>query len=133
MRPAADPVVAEVVGIALRLELALMIRLHEIGQLLALGIGDGVFLAVELEAQLALHVAGHGPAVQGIGLARSVRRKLHRPFVGAGPARLHRALAAPIDAHLHGPAALLPGHGWTWSGRLDSNQRLPAPKAGALP
>ena len=75
---------------------------HLVGNALALAIGDRVFLAVEVDGELLLHVAGRGPAHQGLDRLRLFRLIVQLPFLGLGPARLHRVLGGLVDACSHG-------------------------------
>src|SRR5262245_6303566 len=75
---------------------------HLVGNALALAIGDRVFLAVEADGELLLHVARRGPAHQRLDRARLLGLVVELPFVRLGPARLHRVFGGLEDACSHG-------------------------------
>src|SRR5437762_181709 len=103
MRPRLAAPEGKIVGIG-RLTPRRLLRLdHLIGDALALAIGDGVFLGVEAKGELLLHIAGRGPAHQGLDRPRLLRLVIELPFPGLGPARLHRVFGGLKNAC---------GHGW---------------------
>src|SRR5882724_8460761 len=61
---------------------------HLIGNALTLAIGHGVLLGVEAKGELLLHVAGRGPAHQGLDRPRLLGLIIELPFPGLGPPRL---------------------------------------------
>src|SRR3954453_15804131 len=72
-----------------------------IGDALALAIGDRLFLAVEVQRDLLLHVAGRGPAHQRLDRARLLGLVVELPFLGLRPAGLHRVLGGLENACGH--------------------------------
>src|SRR5262245_47346821 len=94
---------AEIVGIGLSHGLARFWLHHVIGEAIALRIGHGFFLAVEVEADLGLHVARTRPTHQGLDFAGCLRLKLEHPLFGAGRPGLHGGLGRLIDTGGHRP------------------------------
>src|SRR5215472_2637654 len=83
-----------------------VLRLDELeGNALPLAIGHRLFLAVEMQRELLLHVARRGPAHQGFDRARLLGLVLEPPFLGGGPARLHCVLGGLENASVHGWSA----------------------------
>src|SRR5665647_739354 len=78
---------------------------HLIGNALALAIGHRLLLGVEADGELLLHVAGGGPAHQGLDRARLLGFIIELPFLGLGGPRLHRVFGGLKDAcgHSIGP------------------------------
>src|SRR5262245_13420648 len=83
------------VGRGLRLD-------HLVRNALALAIGDRVFLGVEADGELLLHVARGGPAHQGLDRPRLFRLIVELPCFAIRLARLHRVLGRLEDARSHG-------------------------------
>ena len=104
MRPGLDALEGEIVGVGDRPLRRILGLDHLVGDALALAIGDRLFLAVEMQGQLLLHVARGGPAHQRLDGPRLLRLVVELPFPGLGPARLHRVLGG-----LENPC----GHGWS--------------------
>src|SRR5665213_921553 len=75
-----------------------------IGNALALAIGNRLFLGIEANRQLLLHVTRRGPAHQRLDRTRLLRLIIELPFAGLGGARLHRVFGRLKDAC---------GHGWS--------------------
>src|SRR5437868_5738007 len=97
----AHPVVAEIVGVALRLLDLVMRRDDGVVETLLLGKGDGFVECSKAEADLVQSVLSTGPAHQRLGSARGRRLVFENPFTGLRPARLHRILGRLEDASLH--------------------------------
>lgn len=150
MRPGDFAVIPEIVGIGNLTALRLVRLLDAEGNAVALRIGDGLFLALEAQAHLALHVGRGGVAHQRVDLARRLRLEFQNPVTGLGGAGLHGRLGRAENARRHFSylvACVVSNHvvsnckgrtetarpGIGWSERQDSNLRPPAPKAGALP
>ena len=70
MRPGLAAAEGEIVGIGDRTAHRFLWLDHLVGDALALAIGDRLFLAVEVQRDLLLHVAGRGPAHQWLDRAR---------------------------------------------------------------
>src|SRR4051794_37499577 len=117
-------------------ELRLM---HLVGNAVPLRIGDRFLLGGEAQIELALHVAGGGPAHQRFNDARLLGLVVEHPFAGPSVAGLHRGLGGLVDTCGHRTARLVSGSpsrspaSEGWSEQQDLNLRPPAPKAGALP
>src|SRR5437667_6188404 len=107
VRPRIEASEGEIVGVSDLLARGLLRLEQLIGNAVALAIGDGLFLAVEAEPQLLLHVAGRGPAHQGLDPARLLRLEVERPQFGVGVARLHRGTRRLVDPRHHGLLARL--------------------------
>src|SRR5207237_9040657 len=75
---------------------------HLVGDARPFAIGNGLFLAVETQAELLFHVARRSPAHQGLDVARLLRLVIEPPFPGRCPARLHRVFGGLKDACDHG-------------------------------
>src|ERR1700756_2623756 len=73
-----------------------------IGNALALAIGHRLFLGLEVNGELLLHVAGAGPAHQRFNLAWLFGLVIELPFLGLGGPRLHRVFGGLKDACGHG-------------------------------
>src|SRR5215207_6057194 len=132
MRPLADAVELEIVGVGDRPALRLLRLLDPVGDALAGRVGDRLLLRVEPQLHLLARVAGRRPAHQGLDLARLDAVELEQPLLRPGLAGLHRGLGGLVDAGGgHRSACLFSAR--RWSGRPDSNQRPSAPKADALP
>src|SRR5215475_11297131 len=96
----------EIVGIG-HLAIGRLLWLDQlIRDALALAIGHRLFLAVEIDRELLLHVAGGGPPHQRLDRSRLFRFVFKPPFLGLGSAGLHRVFGRPEDAR---------GHGWLGS------------------
>lgn len=102
MRPRCAAVVPEIVRIGDLSALGLIGFLQAVSQTFALGIGDGFFLRLEGEADLALHVAGRRVSHQGVNLARLLRLELENPISCLGCAGLHSSLGGAENARGHG-------------------------------
>src|SRR4051812_22717690 len=101
MRPVADAVEAEIVGIGLGLHAPCLRLFDDIGNALALCIGDRLFAGVEAEAQLPARVVGTGPAHQRIELAAGGWRELKHPLLSAPASRLHHRLRRFENPRVH--------------------------------
>src|SRR3981189_2191672 len=88
---------------------------HLVGNALALAIGHRLVLGVEAQAELLLHVAGGGPAHQGLDRPWWLRLLSELPFPGLGLARLHR-----VFGRLKNPR----GHGWSGPVKCATWRRL---------
>src|SRR6266567_4306452 len=75
---------------------------HLVRDALPFTIGNGLFLAVETQAELLFHVARGSPAHQGLDVARLLRFVIEPPFPGRCPARLHRVFGGLKNACDHG-------------------------------
>src|SRR3954452_24361789 len=104
MRPGLAAAEREIVGIGDRTAHRFLRLDHLVGDALALAIGDGFLLAVEVQRDLLLHVAGRGPAHQRLDRARLLGLVVELPFLGLRPAGLHRVLGGLENAC---------GHGWS--------------------
>ena len=149
VRPAAEAVVSEIVGIGLGPGGALARYLEAVHVALLLGVANRLRLAVEIEPHLALGVGRGGPAHERLDGAPTLGLELDDPARLIGAARLHGGVGLAVDAQVqgHSSGSLKNPRGrlthssriaglqrdtrvWRgWSGRLDSNQRLPAPKS----
>src|SRR5437868_14927880 len=111
MRPGFAAAEREIVGIG---DLAVRRRLrldHLVGNALALAIGDRVFLGVEADGELLLHVARRGPADQRLDRARLLRLVVELPLLRLRLARLQRVLGWLEDARGHGRSSALRSEG----------------------
>src|SRR5580692_2282133 len=135
VRPGAAPRVGEIVGIG-NAEPGRRLTLERlVGDAVALAIGDGLFLGVEFEPQLLLHVARTGPAHQRLDGARLFGLVIQHPFLGLGGAGLHRRAGWFIDSggHKRLPLDAPSRSEGGWSGQQDLNLRPGVPKTPALP
>jgi DNA-binding Lrp family transcriptional regulator len=103
VRPRLDALEGEIVGVGGRPAHRILGLDHLVGNALALAIGDRVFLGVEVQGELLLHVAGRGPAHQGLDRPGLLGLVIELPFPGHGPTRLHRVFGGLKNAC---------GHGW---------------------
>src|SRR5712692_8384191 len=94
----------EIVGIGGRPSNRLLGLDHLVGDGLSLAIGNGLFLAVETQAELLFHVARRGPAHQRLDRVRLLRFIVEPPFPGRCLARLHRVFGGLKNTC---------GHGWS--------------------
>src|SRR5262245_8461497 len=101
MRPAADAVELEVVGIGLGPYAPLFRLLDAVGIALALGIGHGLLQRVEAHLDLRAGIGGTGPAHQRVHAAAAFRLELQDPLLSARAPRLHRRLGGLIDPCPH--------------------------------
>src|SRR3954447_711988 len=132
MRPLADAVELEIVGVGDRAALRLLGLLDPVGDALAGRVGDRLLLRVEPQLHLLARVAGRRPAHQRLDLARLDAGELEQPLLRPGLAGLHRGLGGLVDAGGGHRSVSLSG-ARRWSGRQDLNLRPSAPKADALP
>lgn len=89
MRPSADAAELEVFGVGL-LEMPSGLGLGDgIGEPVAFRVGYGFVAGIEFEPDLAMRIAGTGPAHQRINGLRSFGLELEHPVLGATQARLH--------------------------------------------
>src|SRR6266700_1132936 len=101
VRPGLAAPEREIVGVG-DLPVQRLLRLDDlVGDALALAIGDRLVLGVEAERDLLLHVTGRGPAHQRLDRTRLLRLVVELPFLGLGPARLHRVLGGLENACGH--------------------------------
>src|SRR6478752_5566033 len=153
MRPGHLAVELEIIRIGLGLWGG-QVRFEQlVGNIVRLGIGDRLLRRVEFQRELLAHVAGRGPAHQGIDGAGTFRLIVQQPLLGAGLARLHGILGWSVNARTHVKPLILyqkrrprpAAFARPWrsfrsrsdrkerSERRDSNTRPSAPKADALP
>ena len=98
MRPLADAVELEIVGVGDRPALRLLRLLDPVGDALAGRVGDRLLLRVEPQLHLLARVAGRRPAHQGLDLARLDAVELEQPLLRPGLAGLHGGLGGLVDA-----------------------------------
>src|SRR3954465_9709014 len=75
---------------------------HLIGNTLALAIGDSLFLGVESQRELLVHVAGTGPAHQRLDFASLLRLIVELPLLCLGSPGLHGVFRRLKYAGSHG-------------------------------
>src|SRR6266702_1114122 len=103
MRPGLAAPEGEIVGIS-DLPMGRGLRLDDlVGNAFALAIGDRVFLGLETQRELLLHIAGRGPAHQGLDRPWLLGFVIELPIPGLGTPRLHRVFGGLKNAC---------GHGW---------------------
>lgn len=105
--PGTDARELEVVGIGHLLR-GLFLRIaHGEGEAVAGRVGDGVFLGLEIKADLRLHVGRGSPAHQRVDGARRLRLVLQAPASGLGLSGLHGRFRRSEDARHHDASILL--------------------------
>ena len=101
VRPGLFAVGREIVRVGLLIALGL-VRLDQlVRDALALGIGHRLFLALELELDLAAHVGGGSPAHERIRLAGHFRGEFQHPVLHLAAAGLHGIACRTIDFRKH--------------------------------
>src|SRR6185295_5941159 len=80
MRPAADAIILEIVGVGSGLQAPRLRLFDREGITFALGVGDRLVLGVELQDDLLARIDRGGPAHQRIGLALRWRDELQQPL-----------------------------------------------------
>src|SRR5947209_6680827 len=100
VRPRRQAVVSEIVGIRNDLARRRLRFLDAIGDAVALGVSDRLFLRIKAEPDLRLHVGGAGPAHQRLDLARPLRRIFENPGL-LRLTRLRRRAGGEINARGH--------------------------------
>src|SRR5580698_8406047 len=113
-----------------------------VGDAVALAIGNRLFLGVEAQPDLLLHVARTGPAHERLDYRWLLRFVVQNPFLGVAGARLHRRARRFVDTSGHETGLCSANDiqgiwgcqrgGW-WSGQQDLNLRPAVPKTAALP
>src|SRR5205814_3324812 len=84
----ADPVVAEIVGVAFRLRAALMRFDDRVLQAVLVGERDRLVERIEAQLHLVQGILRARPAHQRVGVPAAGRLELQEPFAGLPPARL---------------------------------------------
>src|SRR6185369_1661231 len=95
--PRNAPIETEVVGIALRPDLAFLRLLERVWNAMPLRIGDRFLLAREGERYLSTGIRRARPAHQRFDLARARAGEFQYPIASIREPRLHRALRRPFD------------------------------------
>src|SRR5687767_4523355 len=98
MRPRADAIELEIVGVGHGPALLLAWLLDAVGDAFARRIGDGFFLRIEPELDLLARVAGTRPSHQRLDLARLGLIEFEAPELGPAAPGLHGVLELSKDA-----------------------------------
>ena len=139
MRPRFDPRKRKIICIRLWLRLSLITFNDGKGVSILLSIIYGFDFVVEAKANLTARIWRRRPSHQRIWLWPRSRFEFENPTFRIAAPRLHRILRGSENTNVHGPSlnliepAVVLTVELNWSGRLDSNQRLSAPKADTLP
>lgn len=107
MRPGHEAIVAEIVRIGDLRHAPLARLLHPVGDAVLAGVGFRLFLRLEAQAQLLLHVGGGRVAHQRLDRARLLRLEFQHPVMGLAAPRLRCRLRRGIDACDHRAVPLL--------------------------